>query len=162
MSFENTAGIGVYNQYGPRNTGGTVGVETDSDGIHQMSVQMTAQSLIEGFLPPFVLPKYAHLLRYILTVDEAFTLTGTSPTVIVGGTLPATNGVVLTAAELAALGVKIPASAGTGTWSTTSATGTTAKERVKIALGGGTPAVTPGAGKATLTAEYIFESTVTQ
>lgn len=160
MAFENTAGLGVFNQYGARNTGGTVGVQTTRDSTQQMAVDFTAQSLIEGFLPPFVLPRGAHFLRYILRVDEAFTLTGTTPTLLVGGTVPGTNGVVLTAAELAAVGTKIPASTGTGTWSITSATGTTASERVKVVLGGTTPAVTPGAGKASLVAEYIFETKV--
>lgn len=160
MAFENSAGLGVFNQYGARNTGGTVGVQTTRDSTQQMSVDFTAQSLIEGFLPPFVLPRGAHFLRYILRVDEVFTLTGTTPGLIVGGTVPATNGVAVTAAELGAVGTKIVASAGTGTWSTTSATGTTASERVKVVLSGTTPAVTPGAGKASLVCEYIFETKV--
>lgn len=162
MPFENTAGLSVNNQYGPRNTGGAVGVETDKDSVHTMSVHMTANSLIETYMSPFFLPKGAKVLRYILTVDEAFTLTGTTPTVIIGGTAPATNGVILTAAELAAVGVKTPTSTGTGTWAVASTTGTTAKERVTRALGGTTPAVTPGAGKAVLSVEYIFKSKVVQ
>lgn len=160
MAYENTAGLGVYNQYGPRNAGGAIGVETDKDSVHQMKVEMTAQSLIEGFLPPFVLPRGAKFLRYLLRVDQAFAMTGTTPTVIVGGTAPATNGVVLTAAELAAVGTKAPASTGTGTWAVASATGTTAAERVTIALGGTTPAVTPGNGRAFLIAEYVFNTTI--
>lgn len=160
MPYENSAGLGVFNQYGARNTGGTVGVETDKDSVHTMSVSMTAQSLIEGFTSPFNLPRGAKLLRYLVRVDEVFTLTGTTPTVIVGGTAPATNGVVLTAAELGTVGTKSPASTGTGTWAIASTTGTTATERVKIALGGTTPAVTPGAGKATLIAEYLFKTKV--
>lgn len=160
MAYENTAGLGVYNQYGPRNTGGALGVETDGDGIHQMKLELTDQSLIQGFNSNFVLPRGAHFLRYILRVDQAFTMTGTTPTVIVGGTAPATNGVVLTAAELAAVGTKVPASTGTGTWAVASATGTTAAERVTVALGGTTPAVTPGAGRAFLIAEYVFNTTI--
>jgi hypothetical protein len=87
-------------------------------------------------------------------------MTGTTPTVIVGGTAPATNGVVLTAAELAAVGTKVVTSTGTGTWAVASATGTTAAERVTIALGGTTPVVTPGTGRAFLIAEYVFNTTV--
>lgn len=160
MPFENTAGLGVNNQYGARNTGGTVGVQTTRDSTQQLCVDFTAQSLIEGFIPPLVLPRGAHFLRYILRVDEAFTLTGTTPTLLVGGTVPGTNGVTVTAAELAAVGTKIPASTGQGTWSVTSATGTTASEKVRVILGGTTPAVTPGAGKASLVAEYIYETKV--
>lgn len=160
MAFENKTGLGVYNQYGARNAGGAIGVETDKDSVHQMKYELTAQSLIEGFVPPFVVPRGAHFLRYLLRVDQAFTMTGTTPTVIVGGTAPATNGVILTAAELAAVGTKVVTSTGTGTWAVASATGTTAAERVTVALGGTTPAVTPGAGRAFLIAEYVFNTTV--
>lgn len=160
MAFENSSGIGVFNQYGARDTGGTVGVETDKDSVHTMGVAFTSRSLNENFMSPFVLPRGAKVLRYLLRVDEAFTMTGTTPTLIIGGTVPATNGVVLTAAELAAVGTKSPASTGTGTWALASATGTTAAERVTKALGGTTPAVTVGAGKAELMVEYIFKTKV--
>lgn len=160
MAFENSAGLGVFNQYGVRDTGGSVGVETDKDSVHTMGVSLTDLSLNEAFMSPFVLPRGAKVLRYLLRVDQAFTLTGTTPTVIIGGTVPATNGVVITAAELAAVGTKSPASTGTGTWAVASATGTTAAERVTKALGGTTPAVTRGAGKATLMVEYIFKTKI--
>lgn len=160
MAYENTSGRNVFTQYGPRDTGASVGVETDKDSVHQMKVELTDKGVIDGFLPPFVLPRGAKFLRYLLRVDQAFTMTGTTPTVIVGGTAPATNGVVLTAAELAAVGTKAVTSTGTGTWAVASTTGTTAAERVTIALGGTTPAVTPGAGRAFLIAEYVFNTTI--
>ena len=160
MAYENTAGLNVSNQYGPRDTGTTVGVETDKDSIHTMGVSFTSRSLQDAFMSPFVLPRGAKVLRYLLRVDEAFTMTGTTPTVLVGGAVPATNGVVLTAAELAAVGTKTPASTGVGTWAVASATGTTASERVTKALGGTTPAVTVGAGRATLMVEYLFKTKV--
>lgn len=160
MAYENSAGLGVFNQYGSRNTGGTVGTEHTKDSVWQLSIAMTAESLNSGFLPPQVVPKGAKFLRAILRVDEAFALTGTSPTVIFGGTVPATNGIILTKAELEAIGTKTPASTGTGTWAQASATGTTAAEKVTKALGGGTPAVTTGAGKGTLILEYVFKTKV--
>lgn len=160
MGYENSAGLNVSNQYGQRFTGGSIGVETDTDSIQTMSIAFTGRSLNDTFLPPVVLPKGAHFLRFVLRVDEAFDLTGTTPTVIFGGTAPATNGVVLSEAELEAIGTKIPASAGTGTWSTTSATGATAAERVTKALGGTTPVVNPLLGKATLVAEYLMKTKV--
>lgn len=160
MAFENSAGLGVTNQYGPRDTGGTVGVERTSDSVQNLSIAFTAASLIGGGPQAFKVLRGTRFTRYILRVDEAFTLTGTTPTVIFGGAVPTTNGVVLTAAELAAVGTKAPASAGTGTWSTSSATGVAANETVKQVLGGTTPAVTPGAGKATLTAEFYFKTKV--
>lgn len=160
MPYQNTAGLGVNNQYGVRNTGGTVGVSHSDDSLHQLQVDFTAESLTSGFLPPVVIPRGAHFLRWFLRVDEVFTLTGTSPTVIFGGTVPATNGMVLSSTELGTVGTKIPASGGTGTWAVTSTTGATAAEKVTQALGGTTPAVTQGAGKATLVGEYIFETKV--
>lgn len=160
MPFENTAGLGVNNFYGARNTGGSVGVEQSQDSIHQLSIAFTAETLNGTYLPPLVIPRGAKFLRYILRVDEAFNITGTNPTVIFGGTAAATNGVVLTEAELEAVGTKTPASTGTGTWAVASATGTTAAERITKALGGTTPVVVPGVGKATLIAEYLFKTKV--
>lgn len=160
MPFENSAGLGVNNYYGPRNTGGAVGTEPNTDGVWQLSVDITGDSLQSAYLPPMVMPRGAHFLRYVLRIDEAFVLTGTTPTLIIGGTAPATNGVILTQAELQAIGTKIPASTGTGTWAVASATGTTAAEKVTKALGGTTPVVQAGVGKGTLIAEYIFETVV--
>ena len=160
MAFENSAGIDVSNHYGPRNTGGSVGVETSKDSIHQLSIDFTGASLASSFLPPVVIPRGAHFLRYILRIDEAFVVTGTAPTLIFGGTAPATNGIVLTEAELEAVGTKIPASDGEGTWDVASATGTTAAELVTKALGGTTPAIATTQGKGTLIAEYVFKTLV--
>ena len=153
--YENTAGLTVNNYYGPRDTGGSVGVEHSEDSVHQLAIQLTGDSLNWSFLPPVVVPKGAQFKRAILRVDEAFSITGTSPTVILGGTAPGTNGIVLTEAELEAVGTKTPASTGTGTWAQASATGTTAAEKVTKTLGGTTPAVAKGVGKATLLLEYV-------
>jgi len=160
MPFENSAGLTVNNFYGPRTTGGSVGVEHSTDSVHQLSIAFTAETLNGTYLPPVVIPRGAHFLRFLLRVDEAFNITGTTPTVIFGGTAPATNGVVLSEAELEAVGTKVVTSTGTGTWAVASATGTTAAERVAKALGGTTPVVVPGVGKATLIAEYVFKTKV--
>jgi len=158
--YEAATGINVSNYYGARDTGYSVGTEPNNDGIWQLGVTLTAASIANGFVPPVVIPRGAHFLRYILRVDEAFNLGGTTPTVIVGGTAPATNGVILTEAELEAIGTKIPASTGTGTWAVASATGTTAAEKVDIVLGGTLPVFTTNVGKAELIAEYIFETKI--
>jgi hypothetical protein len=161
MPFEANNGLGgVSNYYGPRDTGGSVGSEETDQSIRQYSIAFTGASLNSSFLPPVVLPRGAKQLRATLRVDEAFALTGTNPTVIFGGTAPATNGIVLTQAELQAIGTKTPASTGTGTWAVASATGTTAAERITRALGGTTPAVSPTVGKATLTIEFINKTKV--
>lgn len=156
MPFENSAGIGVSNFYGVRNTGGTVGVETSDGSTSELVIDFTGATLNGTFLPPVVLPKGALIKSYKLRVDEAFVVTGTSPTVRFGATgSVATNGVVLTEAELEAVGTKTPASAGAGTWATNSATGTTAAAKVAFDLGGTTPAVAATSGKAQLIIEFV-------
>ena len=158
--FENSAGIGVNNYYGQRATGQSVGVEHSTDSVHQLSIAFTGTSLNNAFLPPVVVPKGASFKRAILRVDEAFTLGGTSPTVIFGGTAPATDGIVLSQTELQSVGTKTPASTGTGTWAQGSSTGTTAAQKVAKALGGTTPTVTAGVGKATLILEFVNKTKV--
>lgn len=166
MPFLNQAGIGVANFYGARDTGGSVGVEQSTDGIHQLSLEMTGDSLNDQLAagavvlgPKFVLPAGAHFLRFFLRVDEAFVIGGTTPTIRVGafGSI-STNGVVLTEAEMETVGTKIPASVGAGTWAIASTTGTTAAAAVAIDAGGTTPTVQRGVGQATLVAEYIYKN----
>lgn len=150
MSFENSAGIAVSNHYGARSTGNSVGVETSDTSEHRLSVYITGDMLNGTFLPPVNIPKGAHFLSAILRVDEAFDLGGTTPTVRIGAAgSVATNGFVLSEAELEAVGTKVPASTGAGTWSFTSATGTTADAKVAFDMGGTSPTAAR-VGKATL------------
>lgn len=155
MGYENSAGLGVNNYFGTRETGGTVGVETSDNSNHSLSISFTGASLNSSFLPPVYLPKGALVKSYRLRVDEAFAISGTSPTVIFGGTAPATDGIVLTEAELEAVGTKTPASAGTGTWAVGSSTGPLTAQKVTKALGGTSPVVSATQGKATLLVEYV-------
>lgn len=156
MAYENTAGLGVNNHYGQRSTGNAVGVETSDNSVQILTIQFTGESLNETFLPPVFVPKGALFRRYILRVDEAFAVS-TSGTVTFGGTAPGTNGVVLTEAELEAVGTKAPASTGAGTWAVGSATGTTASQRVAKAISG---TVTATQGKATLICEFVNKTKV--
>ena len=150
MPFENSAGIAVSNFYGARATGGSVGVETSDRSEHRLSVYITGDMLNGTFIPPVNIPKGARFLRAILRVDEAFDLGGTTPTVRIGAAgSVATNGIVLTEAEMENVGTKVPASTGAGTWSFTSATGTTADAKVAFDMGGTSPTAAR-VGKATL------------
>lgn len=161
MTFLNQAGIGVYNNYGTRDTGNSVGLEHGEDSLHRLSIAFDSVSLNGGFLPPVVVPKGALFRSAHLRVDEAFTLTGTTPTVIFGASgTEATNGIVLSQTELQTIGTKIPASTGTGTWSQASTTGVTAAAKIGKTLGGTTPGVTQGAGKATLTLTFYNKTKV--
>jgi len=155
MAFENLTGLGVYSSYGKRDTGGTVGSETTDTSTRDYSIAFTGASLNSGFLPPVVVPKGAKFMGAVLRVDEAFSLTGTSPTVIFGGTAPGTNGIVLSETELENVGTKTPSSTGTGTWAVGSSTGTTAAEKITKTLGGTTPAVSSTQGKATLILTFV-------
>lgn len=161
MGYENSAGLGVFNQYGRRDTGGSVGVERSDDSIHVMSINITGAMLNGTFIPPVVMPKGALVKSYRLRVDEAFVLGGTTPTVRFGSSgSVATNGVVLTEAEMENIGTKVPASAGAGTWSTTSSTGLTAAAEVAFDMGGTNPTSSSTAGKATLMIEYVYKTKV--
>lgn len=155
MPFENSAGIAVSNFYGARSTGNSVGVETSDTSQQRLSVSITGEMLNGTFLPPVVVPKGARFVGALLRVDEAFNLGGTTPTVQIGAAgSVATNGIVLTEAEMENVGTKVPASTGAGTWSFSSATGTAADAKVAFAMGGGTPTAT-NAGKATLILTFI-------
>jgi hypothetical protein len=161
MPFQNQAGLGVNNFYGARDTGTSVGVEQSSDGIHQLSIAFTGDSLQDAYMPPYFILKGALFKRAVLRVDEAFNITGTTPTIIFGSTgSEATNGFVLTEAELETVGTKTPASTGLGTWSQTSSTGVLANAKVGRVLGGTTPAVVKGVGKATLILEFFYKTKV--
>lgn len=156
MAYANTAGLGVNNQYGPRDTGGAVGLEHGYNSTYTLSIQITPEFFNGTFVPPVVIPKGAQMRKFYLRVDEAFTLTGTTPGIVYGAVgAETTNGIPLTSAELSSIGTKVPASTGTGTWAIGSALGTAAAAKVGKALTGTTPAATVGAGKAVLVIEYF-------
>lgn len=154
MSYENSAGLGVHNQYGTRATGGAVGLESTSGSTMTVTVQITGDSLNSTFIPPVKVPKGALLKQAVLRVDEAFVVSALG-TVALGGTAPGTNGVVLTEAKLEAIGTSDVSSLAVGTWATASATGTTAAETVAKAITG---TVTAGSGKGALIMEFSVKA----
>lgn len=161
MGYANQAGIGVNNYYGARDTGSAVGLEHGEDSLHRLNITLTPAFLNGTFVPPVVIPKGALFRSATLRVDEAFTITGTSPTVIIGAlSSESTNGIVLTEAELENVGTKVPASTGTGTWAQGSSTGTTAAAKVGKTLGGTSPVVSGTAGKAVLTLTFYNKTKV--
>ena len=156
MTYEANTGLGgVHNQYGPRNTGLTAGTDCDFD---ELVIELTGDGLNDLFLPPVVIPKGTLFQRAVLSVDQAFTLGGTTPTVQIGGAAPGTNGITLSADQLSAVGAKDVAAGLAGTWDPTSTTGTTANEAVTVQLGGTSPTVAKGVGKATLWIEYRYKA----
>lgn len=155
MAYESTSGLNVSNQYGPRSTGGSNG-KVDDDVIQYLSFDMTGDSLNSTFNPPVYMPKGGKVLRAFLRVDEVFNVSAAG-TVAVGGTAPGTNGIVLTEAQLEAVGTKDVSSVAIGTWATASATGPTATEKVTKAVTG---TVAAGSGKATLIVEILTKTKV--
>lgn len=163
MAYENSAGLGVYNHYGVRSTGGAVGVGHSYGTTHTLRIDLTGDSIadaIAGFVPPVSIPKGANFNSARLSVDEVFVIGGTTPHVLIGAAgSVATNGVEITEAELETLGTKELTSTGAGTWAFASTTGTAAAALVAFALEGDTT-VARGSGKATLILEYTFATKV--
>lgn len=156
MTLEANTGLGVYSNYGKRNSGGTVGMEQVDNSTQRLSIAFTGESVNSAFNSPVYVPRGAKFIRAILRVDEVFVVSAAG-TLAFGGTVPGTNGIVLTEAELEAVGTKTPTSTGTGTWAQSSATGTTAAEKVAKVITGTVGATS---GKATLILEYVFKTKV--
>jgi len=154
MSYENGTGLGVYNQYGARSTGGAYGKETGDGSTFRVVVDLTGEMLNSGFIPPVYVPKGALLEKAMLDVDEVFVVSAAG-TVAIGGTAPGTNGVVLTEAKLEAVGTSLVSSLAIGTWATASATGTTASEKITKAITG---TVAATSGKATLVMDFFTKT----
>lgn len=156
MGYEANSGLGVSNQYGQRDTGGSVGAEHSQNSVQTLVVNMTGDSLNSAFMPPVYFPKGAKVVKAVLRVDEVFVVSAAG-TVAIGGTAPGTNGVVLTEAQLEAVGTKDVSSVAVGTWATSSATGATASQKVTKSITG---TVTAGSGKGTLIVEYVNKTKV--
>lgn len=156
MAFEANSGIQVANHYGPRDTGGSVGVERTTKSLNVFSVEITGKALKEGFVSPFVMPKQAHMLRAYLTVDQAFPA-GFTSFAIGEGDAPATNGVtVVRATDLAAVGVVDISADLAGTWAVADGNETTRASRVGLTVTGGTAIA--DAGLCTITIEYLYKT----
>lgn len=156
MAYENTAGLNVANQYGRRQSGGAAGAEHSMNSVQTLSLDLTGEMLNSTYFPPVYVPKGAKVIKATLRVDEVFVVSAAG-TVAIGGTAPGTNGVVLTEAQLEALGTKDVSSVAVGTWATASAVGTSASERIAKAITG---TVAATSGKATLVVEYLHKTKV--
>lgn len=151
MAYEATSGLQVSNHYGPRDTGVSVGVERTTKSLNTLSIELTGNGLVDGFLPPFVLPQKAKITRAWVTVDEAFT--GLTNVSIGEGNAEATNGITLLAADLA-VGARDVSSKLTGTWSAAVGSATTEAHRVGMVVTG---TVSPLVGQASITIEYVYK-----
>jgi hypothetical protein len=142
----------VYNQFGPRDVGGTVGVNKVEGMKEELIIDFSAEyfnDLNDGLMP-FVLPAGAVIKAVYIDVEEVFVVTGTNPTLLVGTDgSEVTNGFVVSEAILEATGSANLTATLAGTWD--AEVPLAANTTIGFALGGtGSPAITD-AGKARIT-----------
>ena len=138
--FENSAGIGVSAFYGPMSTReGIEGSKRTEGTVQELSLVIQGKNINDDVFGRNLayLPAGASIQRVIVDVKEAFTLGGTTPTILVGTDgSEATNGFSISEAQAEAEGIYVIASMN-GTWGAKLAAAT----QVSVALGGTTPTV---------------------
>lgn len=147
MTMENTAGLGVFTNYGPRRTNEARSSETHAGGaLHEYRASFRGADIANV---THQLPANISIVDCFVRVKEAFNLGGTSPTIAVGtsGSAP-TNGVKISEAQAESTGsYKITP---TGTWASPLTTATT----VAVELGGSSPTIASG-GEVEFVVRYI-------
>jgi len=149
--FENSAGLGVNNFYGPRDSGKTAGKIKSEGTISELSYVVDA-AMIDSTVPQTAkVPAKAKIIAVYAKVTEAFVLGGTNPTILIGtDTSEVTNGAVLDDSQAEVVGTYDITATLTGTWASELAAATT----VGFSLGGTTPTKTT-AGKVQFVVRYI-------
>lgn len=153
MGIESTSGLGVKNVYGPRST-----AEGRSGDIRTAGVVKELELDFRGGTYSFVsgtLPAGARVLEAIASVEEAFVLGGTSPTIDVG----------VAGSEGTDLAIEIPEASAENAGSVVfdnspaGALGSvlSSATEISVALGGTSPTVTE-AGRAKVVIRYIIGS----
>lgn len=153
----------VHTEYGVRVTGGNVGPLLTDGNLQELILDFTGQTFVDIgeqlSLAATFIPAGAVIRKAVLWTKTAFTLTGTTPTILIGtfGT-EVTNGVVITAAQAQAVGFYDITASQTGTWA--AATPLAARTKLGMALGGTTPTLSViGEARVTITYETIGLST---
>lgn len=135
-------------QFGPRDTGGVIGVNKIEGMKEELIFDFTGDMFtdVPDGLMPFVLPAGAVIKEVYVDVEEAFALTGTTPTVLIGTNgSEVTNGFVISQTILQGTGSSNLTATLAGTWD--NEVPLAANTTIGIALGGTTPTITR-AGKA--------------
>lgn len=140
----------VHNNFGPRDTGETVGVNKVEGMKEELIIDLTPELINDGQLIPFVLPAGAVIKDVYMDVETAFVLTGTTPAVEIGTAgSEATNGFTITEAQLEATASVNLTSALSGTWDGEAPLA--ANTTVGIVTSGTNPVVANNNGKARIT-----------
>jgi hypothetical protein len=147
MGKENSAGLGVYNVYGPRKTDeGRSGSIKTAGVVKELELDFRGENY--GIVSATI-PAGATVLDGYAKVSEAFALGGTTPTIAIGTSgSAATNGVKLTEAQAEATGSYDLTPA--GTWGSTLAASTS----VAVELGGTSPTIGNG-GNVKVVIRYV-------
>lgn len=159
-TYENSAGLGVYNHYGPRGTqdGVLSGGKLPAHGsVEEMVIYITADDFGTGttFDTQFTLPAGSIPLDAIFEVTTAITQTGgtTSTTLHVGTNgSEATNGFSISDAATSLAVITERDSSGAGTWAAALAADTVVG--VAVVEGGGTITSIDG-GEVKVTVRYF-------
>ena len=145
MAKENSAGLGVYNVYGPRTTAEGRAGDIRTSGVEK-ELELDFRGSNYGQVTA-TLPKGAKFLSATAKIVEAFNLTGTSPTILVGTSGSAATNYGISISEANAV---VYNATGAGTWANPLAAATT----VAVALGGTTPVAT-SVGLAKVVIRYL-------
>jgi len=147
MTMENSAGLGVYNTYGPRATNEARSSEVHAGGaLHEYRAAFRGRDYDKV---THIIPANSQIVDCSVRVKEAFNLGGTSPTIAVGTSgSAATDGVSISEAQAEAVGFyDITPS---GTW----ASPLTADTTVAVELGGTSPTIGDG-GEVEFAIRYV-------
>jgi len=151
MTVEITGTRGVRAIYGTRETGGGMGVIKTEGVSNELTVDLSVESITGDAWASVKIPAGSIPVEAYCEVTEAFTVTGTTPTINVGTEgSEATNGVEVTEAQAEAVGAYDITASLQGTWTSPLA----AETEIGVALSGTTPALTGTAGKARVTIVY--------
>lgn len=144
---ENTAGIGVSQRYGARTLPeGKAGVVKTHGSFVEIVLHFDGAGLNGDAVETPVIPAGFKPVRVIAEVDTAGSITGTTPTIVIGTNgSEATNGFSISEAQIEAAGAYVITSFN-GTWANQLAAATT----IGVALGGTTPVLTGGEYKVTI------------
>lgn len=153
-TWEDTAGLGVENHYGPRGRGDDSGIIKTEGSTNEIVIYLTGTNVSNQELDRATgaLPAGAYVNHAYLEVTEAFVLAGTTPVVEVGTQgSEATNGLSITEAQMENIGVvEFDTTDMAGTWAARLA----ARTVVDVAMSGSSPTST-SAGAAKLVFEFV-------
>lgn len=147
----------VRSQFGRRRTGGFEGVNKVEGMKEELVIYIDGEvwNDVPDTLKPYVLPAGAVIKNVYVDIEKAFTLTGTTPTILVGTDgSEVTNGFVISEAIAEGTASANLTATLTGTWD--NEVPLAANTTIGIALGGTTPAMAAsGVARITILFERI-------